>query len=130
MTPSSMTRDEIDAWASAYIEAQKKPKLESEHPLWWAVERFMDMGRDVSPDDCWVAILEILSRNPPQEVINVLAAGPLEDLIADHGSEFIERIELESRRNPAFRHLLGGVWQRGGPLEIWARVQKVQGDLW
>jgi len=127
-----MNRDEIDAWAAAYIEAQSVPHLKGDHPLWWAVEQFMFITLDttVSPQDCRVAILEILSRNPPKEVIEVLAAGPLEDLIAHHGSDFIERIEIEARRNPAFRQLLGGVWQNRTPPEIWARVQKVQGKVW
>ena len=125
-----MTRDEINAWATAYIEAHKDPNLrKGDHPLWWAVEHFMNMGRDVSPRDCWAAILEILSREPTDEALGILAAGPLEDLINHHGPEFIERIELESRRNKAFRHLLGGVWKSSTP-EIWARVQKAQGDLW
>jgi hypothetical protein len=93
-----------------HIEAQSIPHILADHPLWWAIERFMlVVGTDVSPEDCWKAILEVLARDPPKNVIGVLAAGALEDLIASHGAEFIERIESESRRNPAFRHLLGGV---------------------
>lgn len=79
--------------------------------------------------DCWLAILEVLSRDPPEEVIGVLAAGALEDLIRSHGPAFIERIEAESRRNKAFRRLLGGVWQSTAP-EIWARIQKARGEAW
>ena len=125
-----MTREEIAAWATAYIEAQMLPKIPCDHPLWWAIERFMLVDTTTSPEDCWVAILEILSRSPPQEVIAVLAAGALEDLIANHGADFIERIETESRRNPAFRQLLGGVWQNRTPLEIWPRIKKAQGAIW
>jgi hypothetical protein len=125
-----MMREDIQAWATAYIEAQQDPDLlKGNHPLWWAVERFINMGSDVSPEDCWLAILEILSRDPPEQILGNLAAGPLEDLIQYHGPEFIEHIELESRRSRSFRHLLGGVWESSTP-EIWARVQKSQGDLW
>jgi hypothetical protein len=125
-----MNRDEIAAWATAYIEAQLIPKIPGDHPLWWAIERFMlPVGTTVSPEDCWFTILEILSRNPPQEVIGVLAAGALEDLIDSHGPEFIERIEAESRCNKAFRRLLGGVWQSSTP-EVWARVEKARGKAW
>jgi hypothetical protein len=124
-----MTREEIAAWASAYIQAQMLPNIQYDHPLWWAIERFMQVDSITSPDDCWVAILEILSRNPPREVIGILAAGALEDLIRSHGPAFIERIETESRRNKDFRHLLGGIWQCTTP-EIWARIQKVRGEAW
>ena len=126
-----MTRKEIEAWAAAYIVAQLDSNLlKGDHPLWWAVERFMPGPSTRAPaEDCWAAILEVLSRNPPEQVIAVLAAGPLEDLIDDHGPEFIERIETESRRNASFRKLLGGVWKSSTP-DVWARVQKAQGELW
>lgn len=61
-----MTRDEISAWATAYIEAQMLPNIPGDHPLWWAIERFMLVDSTTSPEDCWVAILEILSRPPPR----------------------------------------------------------------
>ena len=126
---AALTRDEIEHWATAYIEAQQGDAIGSDHPLWWAVENFMD-STNCSANDRWEAILVILNRNPPDTVIGILAAGPLEDLIADHGADFIDRIELEARRNAAFRHLLGGVWRRGGSLEIWHRVQRIRGEVW
>ncbi len=127
-----MTHAEIEVWATAYINALQDQTLLKVrgHPLWWAIEKFMpSLFGSASADDCWAAILEILSRNPPDKVIEVLAAGPLEDLIKSHGPEVIERVEAESRRNPAFRDLLGGVWRSSTP-DIWARVVKAQGKLW
>jgi hypothetical protein len=76
-----MTGDEMRAWATAYIEANQDAnplKTDGDHPLWWAVKLFLNMGTDVSYEDCWIAILEILSRRPPDNVIGKLAAGPLE----------------------------------------------------
>ena len=126
----AMTRDEISAWASAYIDAQQDPTLfERGNTLWWAVDKFMHGSSCASPEDCWAAILEVLSRNPPDKVLGVLAAGPLEDLIDDHGPEYIGHIETEARRNASFRQLLGGVWKSSTP-EVWARVQKARGELW
>lgn len=126
----SMTQEEIERWATAYIEAAQIKKIGTDHPLWWALEQFMGVG-DYEPtaDDRWKTILEILHRDPPQSVIGNLAAGPLEDLVHGHGPEFIERIEIESRRDPAFRHLLGGVWESDTP-EIWGRVLKARGGSW
>jgi len=112
--------DDLRTWVGAYIEAQQDPNLlKVGNPHWWAVNRFWE----ADPEDCWLAILATLSREPPPTVSGALAAGPLEDLIDDHGPQFIERIETEARRNPAFRDLLLGVWKSSTP-EIWARVEK------
>lgn len=127
------TSSDIEAWASAYIEFQSADHAEPDSSrLWWAVSDFMQMyaGGGVDPEDGWRAILEILVRNPPDKVIAVLAAGPLEDLLAEHGEQFIERVETESRRNAAFRNLLSGVWKNGSTDTVWARVQKAQGTIW
>jgi len=114
--------DDLRAWADAYIEGQQDPSILQEgNPFWWAVNKFWDS----SAEDCWLAILQILSKDPPPAVVGVLAAGPLEDLIHDQGLQFIERIETEARRNAAFRRLLCGVWKSSSP-EIWARVLKAR----
>jgi hypothetical protein len=50
--------------------------------------------------------LAILSREPRVKVLGVLAAVSLEDLIEYDSLKFIQRIETESRHNPAIRDLL------------------------
>jgi hypothetical protein len=125
-----MTDEEIQKWASAYIEAYQDPSLlNTDHPQWWAVEKFMYVGKGVTATDCFKAILAVLPMDPPKNVIAVLAAGPLEDLIEYCGKEVIEDIELQARRNPAFKHLLGGVWE-SGTAEVWSRVQACRGETW
>jgi hypothetical protein len=59
-----------------------------------------------------------------------LAAGPLDDLLAAHGSALIERIETEARRNPAFNLLLGGVWQNTMSPDVWGRIQAARLEVW
>ncbi|TPG44774.1 hypothetical protein EAH75_10595, partial [Rhodanobacter glycinis] len=86
----------IEDWASAYIALQQDGgRALDGHPLFWAAERFMFPGDTASAEDCWATILEILARNPPEPILAVLAAGPLEDLIHYVGPEFIDRIELQ-----------------------------------
>lgn len=75
----------------------------------------------------WQAVLRLMQRELTEEQISLLAAGPVEDLLALHGVQFIDRIEAEARRSLAFALLLGGVWQRDIPLEIWQRVEAVRG---
>ena len=125
-----MTSSEIEEWASAFIAFQQDPDRNREdHPLFWAAEKFMLPGEWADAEDCWKTILEILSRDPSDTVTSILAAGPLEDLIHHAGPQFIDRIELEARRNPAFRQLLGGVWESSTP-DVWARVVSARGGTW
>jgi hypothetical protein len=92
----------------------------------WALDRVIRED----PDTGWLLILEILSRTEDDLTISCLAAGPLEDLIAQHSAYVIDRVETEARRNPKFRHLLGGVWSNVTPQDIWARVEAARGETW
>lgn len=71
----------------------------------------------------WQAILRIMQRELTAEQVALLAAGPVEDLLALHGVQFIDRFEAEARRTPAFARVLCGVWRRDIPEEIWWRVE-------
>ena len=125
-----MNSTTIKEWATAYIALQlDSTRPLDDHPQFWAAEQFMFPGTSANAEDCWAAILEVLSRSPPESVIGILAAGPLEDLIDAAGPDFIERIELQARRDSAFRHLLGGVWESSTP-DIWARIQGARGSSW
>lgn len=126
-----MNQEDLELWASAYIEANSGDRQPSnKDATWWAIERAMPVLGKVAPDDLWSFILEVLRRAPPSRVVEVLAAGPLEDFIVYFGADEIDKIESEARCNPAFRGLLGGVWQNRTPAEIWARVERARGDPW
>ena len=45
--------------------------------------------------------------DPSHHNFQNLAAGPLEDLLSEHGAALIERVEHEAPTNPAFNLLLG-----------------------
>jgi hypothetical protein len=50
---------------------------------------------------------EIASNPDWVKLVEVLAAGPVEDLLREHGPAVIDRVEAEARRNPAFNNVLG-----------------------
>jgi hypothetical protein len=81
------------------------------------------------PEAAWVLILGILERDQSAPVIEMLAAGPLEDLIEYHGAHFVDRIEEAARRDSKFRRLLGGVWEASTP-DIWGRVVAARENAW
>jgi hypothetical protein len=60
----------------------------------------------------------------------LLAAGPLEDLLAHHGELWIDRVEAQAQADPKFNYLLGGVWQNQMTEDVWQRVQAVRRDVW
>jgi hypothetical protein len=82
------------------------------------------------PETAWQAILEILKHELTDEQRSLLAAGPLEDLLAWHGATFINRVEEEAKLNPRFNHLLGGVWRREMPKAIWERIESARKEVW
>src|SRR5215217_501384 len=61
------------------------------------------------PEAVWQAIIRLSREALTDQQTATLAAGPLEELLARHGSAYIERVETEARQRPKFRHLLGGV---------------------
>ncbi len=83
------------------------------------------------PEAAWQAVLRIMEQELSDEQLSLLAAGPIEDLLCGHGAQFIDRIEAEAKRSPAFAHVLGGVWRRDIPQEIWQRVESARGgQVW
>lgn len=85
------------------------------------------------PDAGWAVILAILERvepKPENPLFQVLAAGPLEDLLDHHGPAVVERVDTEARRSPAFRLLLGGVWPTTIDRAVWSRLEKYRPNPW
>ncbi len=83
------------------------------------------------PETAWQAVIRILQHDLSPEQVAVLAAGPIESLLSWHGTQFIDRIEAEAQRSPAFAHILGGVWRQDMPDAIWLRVESARdGKVW
>jgi hypothetical protein len=127
-----MTEDEldrfIDAWIAFYLEPEKAPEKKEN---WWAVEHVMEwMFPQAEPDRLWQFITLAYKRDMPDIAVASLAAGPLEDLLAHHGPDYIDRIETLARQDPKFRHLLGGVWKNAMTEDIWQRVRTIRDETW
>jgi hypothetical protein len=97
----------------------------------------MDLGWLVEdePEKAWEAIRQVIARYPEadlmaperteaQRVVGLLAAGPLEDFLALHGPDYIERVEDEAKRDPRMVWALGGAWKFTMTDDVWARVQR------
>src|SRR4029453_10263287 len=95
----------------------------------WAFGELYDLVRE-QPSVAWELILSILERDHGDQVLMNLSAGPLEDLLVEHGESFIDRVEQEAQRDPWFRNLLGGVWKNAIDDRVWARVEAARGEPW
>lgn len=123
----------LDTWIDAFIEIYRDEhtNLSPDHPLWWAAERSMFLLPGVDHDTMWEFVLGVLARKPSPHVLSCLAAGPLEEMLAYHGAVFIDRVEVAARQDPAFRHLLAGVWRNATPEDLWRRVEAARlGQAW
>jgi hypothetical protein len=75
----------------------------------WAYEALADLI-DEDPALAWAIILELVHRASPGRVFDLVAAGPLEDLVAWHGREVIDLIEPRVGDDEPLRRALAGIW--------------------
>lgn len=75
----------------------------------------------------WQFILKVVAKRPSEWTLCMLAAGPIEDLIGECGDAFIDRIEVEARRDPVFRRALHGVWKSTSSQDVWNRIVQARG---
>ena len=93
-------------------------------------DKVSDLTFDDDHETLWKFILAAYSKDMSSRVFAVLAAGPLEDLLANFGTEYIDRIEKFARQDAQFNELLGGVWKRSIPDDVWERVISVRNRVW
>jgi len=95
----------------------------------WAIYELDDIVRD-DPERAWPIILFLSEKFTNPEFVGTLAAGPMEDLLSQHGLKFIERIEQRAKANSKFNYLLGGVWKSNIPKDVWNRLQAARKQTW
>ena len=119
-----MPPSDEDNFVRAFIALCKAQDGTPEHEAnFWSFDKIFDIRDDA--EQVWPFILSVLAEDQSIPVVQMLSAGPLEDLLSDHGDAVIDRVESEARKNPAFASLLGGVWQSSMSQPIWDRVQAV-----
>ena len=91
------------------VVAYLKYATERDDSLFWAWQQVKDCVDD-EPLEGWKITLQLIEASSTPEILSYVAAGPLEDLLNAHGQQFIDEVEILSRRNPKFREALRGVW--------------------
>lgn len=112
------------AWIRRYElinrETDQSPAAKS---LFWAFQK-LDEYCEREPDRAFALILAIAHLTDNEFVLDNLAAGPLESLLARNGRVVIDDIEREAPRNDKLRELLQGVWRNVIEEAVWQRVEK------
>jgi len=112
----------------AYCDATDESKLDKARAqdLEWVVCCLYDLV-DHATLQAFQIVLLAMNLLKERRQAGVLAAGPLEQLIVDHGPELIGQIELLAHRSPRFRFLLSGVQSQGiDETEVWQRVLRAR----
>jgi hypothetical protein len=85
------------------------------------------------PELCLASILEVLGRinsSAPNQMLSLLAAGPLEKLLNHNGEAVADQVDLLARRDPAFRLLINGVWDSRIDSTVLAKLAKYRSNPW
>lgn len=117
----------VDAWIK-YEEAEDGSPEREEN--WWAVEQTMDWWLEGDPESLWQFVLIAYKREMSNKARAILAAGPIEDLLAHFGPAYIDRVEQLAREDSQFNWLLGGVWRNSMTDDVWQRVQHIRKEVW
>lgn len=118
-----MTSTEIAQLARSWIAYWRAPEDSPERAaLSWVTEREWTLVEH-KPLIAWELVLQILAADSSGDIQEVLAAGPLEDLLSKHGPVLIEAVEGQAMADPEFARLLGGVWRNSMTDDVWGRVQ-------
>ncbi len=123
----------VDEWI-AYWKEDDAPPTKYDPETGFSIDTVRDTILDWQikneHEQLWRFVVSAYRRDLDDRRFALLAAGELEDLIADFGEIYIDRIEELSRKDPKFRSLLGGVWRSSSKPEVWKRIELVRGESW
>ncbi len=96
---------------------------EAEHAEAWTFLLF-DALVETAPERALAALCACLAQCDTPDQAALIAAGPLDDLIARQGAALITEIEALAARAPRFAYALTGLERpEGGTALLWARIE-------
>jgi hypothetical protein len=90
--------------------------------LFWSWSELSNLVA-ANPESAWEIIVEIFHASSELDVLQLLASGPLEELLARHGDRLIARIERMATESRAFNDLVSAVWKNAITDKVWARLR-------
>ena len=116
--------------AAVWIDYQSRPHSPKqdalEDPSWWAVDAMMGLSRD-NPLRALEICFQIARLSARPEVLEMLGAGPLEDLLSEDPTLF-DALVFEVTSNPRLAEALRSVWKSTIPDDVWLALQRLIGN--
>jgi len=98
------------------VENARLARTRDEEPDEWASFHIGNLIFSGQVEEAWTILLLAISSIDDEAELNLLGAGHLENIVRDHGPQFIDRIEAEAARSERFRRALLGVWAFESPV--------------
>ena len=105
-----MTRGGVSRLAAAWSRAQQAFNRGDLPAHEWKAIFAVQRLAEKRPTELWQLILDVTATRPGPEVRDILAAGPLEDLIQNFGEQMLPEIEARAQADRYFADLLRSVW--------------------
>lgn len=122
-----MTDEELNELARGWVAYWHDSKNEDLWEAWNRSNDYMNEAVGSNPIDAWKMVLVVYALDRSKKIQANLAAGPIEDLLSDHGPLMIEIVEEKARADPSFAKLLAGVWKLDSMTdEVWTRLLAVR----
>jgi hypothetical protein len=92
----------------------------------WAHDELADLCES-KPQDAWEVIVALVEAANSEPLLEAIGAGPLQDLMALHGEDYIARVEQEAAGNARFRRAMAGAWLDADDTPVWAMFYEIAG---
>lgn len=92
----------------------------------WAHEELADLCES-TPEDAWEVIVALAGAANTEPLLEAIGAGPLQDLMTQHGEEYIAQVEREAGENARFRRAMAGAWLDSDDTPVWAKFYEIAG---
>lgn len=112
--------------ARFWVDQHAKPEKDRDQNWHGLMDHERNLLR-VNPGAVIDLVIEVLKIETNPEMLSLLAAGLVEEVISE---DTIERIEREAEANRRFRHLLGGVWYANRGAALKARLDAIVKGAW
>ncbi|MEE9421907.1 MAG: hypothetical protein V3V50_01985 [Gammaproteobacteria bacterium] len=113
----------VSSWIFAQKRGVDRPGYETHS---WAVDEVINFASD-KPDLLWETILEILDLDSSEEIIKAVGAGPLEDLMVYHGSQFIQKVDSQAEKSNVFKTAMQNVWLDSDDTSVYSKFYEIAG---
>jgi len=110
----------VEALADLWLADHREDRGDPEEMAWSDLCVF---ELDAHPEELFAFCLRAIRKAENPWQVGLVAAGPLEELIATQGAAIIDRLEEAARRSARIRFALTGIWQGETAPEVWARIE-------